>query len=148
VAGSNKKAGLRRLKTIEMAQSPAPAWAPDLTNSTSEVQYIALPGPTFERVRVVQRLVWDEKGRIIDFAMMLQFLADEEIEGWLDVIRIDCSHGTTHGHRFSFAGKEVERFECVTLNGLGDVKLGLDLAEALIYDQWEEHIRRWQNGKS
>jgi hypothetical protein len=148
VAGRNKKVGARRLTKIDLAQSPVPAWTPDFTDSTSEEQYIALPGPAFEKVRVVQRLVWDDKHRIIDFAMMLQFLADKELDGWLDVIRIDCSHGTTHGHRFNFAGKEVERFECVTLNGLGDVKLGIDIAEAIVYDQWEDHIRRWQSGKS
>lgn len=85
------------------------------------------------------------EGRVVEFAMMQQAMVGPD--EWADVVKVDCCHDEVHVHRYSSAGVQVSRTVIRPIRSLDDVETGLDEAEELIYEHWEENRRRWNDGR-
>lgn len=66
---------------------------------------------------------------------------------WADVIRIDTCHDEVHVHRFGQSGTEFARTTLWPIEAQADVARGMDEAERLVVDEWEENVRRWRRGQ-
>ena len=94
--------------------------------------------------RIYQRLDVP-KGQVVDFCLSHQAYV-EDVDAWLDVVRVDCCHGEVHAHHLDREGRQLTRSVIRPIGHVGDVQAGLEEAEALIYDRWEQHARRWDRG--
>lgn len=119
-------------KTVHPEESK---WTPDLDDADVEETVIALVGPH----RVFQKL-WFLRGQVVDFVLIQQTQGDGG--DWDDVVRTDCCHAEVHAHYFR-GNQEVRRNVFNPITSQADVTAGLDRAETVIYDKWEENLRGW-----
>jgi hypothetical protein len=139
------KGGNRQLRSVRNMAAPPPApWSPDLTQCQPYEYVVTLVG---QDARVMVRHFYDDRDRIVDFAMVLQRWVGPEGDDWADVLQVDCDHGEVHVHRFGSSGEQTSRTTFCTLAGPDDVTAGCDYAEDLILGGWEEHLRRWEFGR-
>lgn len=78
-------------------------------------------------------------GRLVDFALMQQRL---DKGTWYDVATFDCRHGTVHVHWYDAQGERSSRTELRPISGQQDVEAGFEQAAAMLFDNWEENLRR------
>jgi hypothetical protein len=71
--------------------------------------------------------------------------------GWARVARIDCCGGTIHRHQF-IIGSEVDIYdhrpimEIPAQDGWEAVDKGYDSASDVMFNEWEDNLRRWRDG--
>ncbi len=91
-----------------------------------------------ETDRVVTRMQL-HNGRLVDFALMQQRLADG---AWLDVVTIDCRHDEAHIHWHDADGKKSGKTDIMPIRTQQDVEVACDEAAEMLYGQWEDNLRR------
>jgi hypothetical protein len=62
---------------------------------------------------------------------------------WVDIVRVDCCHQEVHAHRL-YADPEAVYKVLQPIRTPEDLWAGAELAETLVYDEWETHLRRWE----
>lgn len=125
----------------DAAEATVEPWMPDPEECENEPPYVFQHDPN---ERVVVSLT-THVTRIVAFAVTQQTRASEE-QAWHDVVRIDSAHGTVHLHRFNQRGIEFGRKVLQPINDVGDVEVGYRQAEDLVFDEWQENLRRWRRG--
>lgn len=129
------------------APAQADAWVPNLSEYDHDSWRTYLLGTSDA---VVVSLWTDENGRIVHFAMVQQtalYVDDEAEPEWVEVAKVDCAHGEVHVHRYSSTGRELSKKAFCTINSPDDVTAGYEYAQTVIFDQWEENLRRWEYGR-
>jgi hypothetical protein len=86
--------------------------------------------------RACQRLVWDHRDKLVDFAIMQQILVAKD---WSDVVRYDCCHGSFHVHRFTRQGAESR----IEIGDLSNLDRNYDIAAEAVAEDWEQNRRRY-----
>lgn len=89
--------------------------------------------------------MWLYRGKIVDFAVM-QFRVDDS-GNEVEVARVDCAHGTIHVHQFTRRSGERQRvmYRIPPGNGWEFVNNAYEEAYGLMFDDWEENLRRWDS---
>ncbi|HEY0168888.1 MAG TPA: hypothetical protein VGB75_17720 [Jatrophihabitans sp.] len=87
------------------------------------------------------------KNRIVDFALMQYRKYGGE---WVEVLRIDCTHGSIHRHEFDPDGTErrIEMIPIPTSTGRGQqswdvVDAGYQEAYDWMFGTWDERAKAW-----
>jgi hypothetical protein len=128
-------------KTVHPEPEPT-VWPPDLEAADRDpVPPIVVP--VSENDRIIQRMTF-LRGRVIEFPLMQEH---RQGNSWWRVVRVDTCHDEVHVHRYAGGGNEFRRDLIKPITCQADVEAGLDEAEALIFDQWEENLRRWHLGR-
>lgn len=95
--------------------------------------------------RIAHR-IWRADGRLTDFAIQVQVdVGDADKDEWYDIIRVDCCHGEVHMHRV-YSDDSVYAV-LKSIQSQADVQLGFNDADEQVWDQYEEHVRRWRGGR-
>lgn len=96
----------------------------------------------------VRYQVWRD---LITFFAIMQLVLDEG--EWKHVARIDCCHDMIHRHQFVRSdGRDIfDRQKIVTIPWDGGtrwnvVNSGYHDALGVMYEEWEENVRRWRDG--
>ncbi len=97
---------------------------------------------TADRVQIRMQL---HNGRLVDFALIQQRLADGH--GWLDVVTADCRHGVVHYHRHDAKGNRSSKQDVLPISTQVDIDVGYETASAMMFDEWEENLRRCTDGR-
>lgn len=117
---------------------PPPTWICDVFEHPNEV------APN-QQIFVRQYIY---KGKVVDFAIVQQTLIEGE---WRDVARIDCCHGTVHRHQYGSDGKQVGEPRVIrqipTDDGWNAVDGTYDEADAVMFNEWRDNLRRWRDGR-
>lgn len=83
--------------------------------------------------------------RVIEFAITHQTLdADDE---WRNVVRADSCHHEVHVHQFDKSGNQTSRRVLRTVASVDDVDKGYDEAQEVVFEAWEDNLRRWDVGR-
>jgi len=94
--------------------------------------------------KVEHRQWWDGK-QLTDFVLTLQAeRGDTEESIWEDVLRVDCCHREVHAHRLYLPDPNDVYRVITPIETPEDLWEGADLAEDLVYGEWQEHLRRWE----
>jgi hypothetical protein len=140
----NRKAGNRRLVDMNEPAEPERPWIPYLPADDS----IEQPLPLGERSRCIQRLAFDEQGRLVEWAVIQSRLVDGQ---WQRVAVYDTCHDKgVHVHLFN---RQEERFTEISLRrpikSYKDVEDGLDYVMHCLIDlgYWQENERRSDCGR-
>lgn len=100
----NRRTGGRRLADMRASTEPEPAWAPDLPADHSYRLTLLLS----ERARYIQRLDYDERERLVEWAVIQSRLTNGE---WQRVAVYDTCHGKgVHVHLFNRREKSLLRY--------------------------------------
>jgi len=92
--------------------------------------------------RVYQSL-WRDGHLLTDFVMVQQV----KIRGkWRDILKIDCCHQAVHVHHLRLNGSETVK-SLQEVNHPADLGIGLEKAQDLIFDKWNNNVRRWERGR-
>lgn len=96
----------------------------------------------------IRQVVYTEK--IVDFAIMQLHW---EGQCHHQVARIDCCHSMIHRHQFTRDGHDLyDRLQIKAIPADGGtrwniVDAGYHEVLALMYDEWEDNLRRWRDGR-
>jgi hypothetical protein len=82
----------------------APAWAPDLSEGIVVDPYPVELDRGARRIYV--RMTVDHRDRILDFALVLEVLEDDE---WQPIARADCRHDSIHIDHLDRQGEVVRK---------------------------------------
>ncbi len=96
------------------------------------------------RDRVITRLQMHGH-LLVDFALVQQRHTDED--GWQTVVEADCRHDEVHVHWYNAQGDRCGRQVLRRINTQQDVEDGYDAANALMFDQWDDNVRRRTDGR-
>lgn len=134
-----KPVGRRAIESrlVDKTVNPEPdSWEPDLSRADL-IDETACPlvGPH----RIFQKL-WFFRGQVIHFVLIQQVEAGDS---WDDVVRIDCCHAEVHAHYYRAPDDEARRQVFSPITSQADVTKGLDWAESVVYEHWEENLRGW-----
>jgi hypothetical protein len=55
-------------------------------------------------------------------------------------------HDEVHVHRFGEGNIEVSRTLLMPITSLSDVAAGAELTEKILFEEWEDNLRRWERG--
>lgn len=136
------RASERRLVSMSTA-SAEPHYSPP-PEGACEVEVV--PVDLSETDQFVLRLQ-SHKGRIVDFAVVQR---TRDGGSWFDVARIDCCHGTIHRHQFDRQGTDVYDQRVIKeIQGEEPWKIvdeGYTEAYEMMFNEWEDNLRRWQQG--
>jgi len=92
----------------------------------------------------IEHRLWHDGQLLTDFALVLQvpvWGADlVEPEGWEDIVRVDCCYQEVHAHRLYAKNPDDVYKVLKPIRTPEDLREGAELAEALIYGDWEEHL--------
>jgi hypothetical protein len=136
----NRKAGDRRLVDMSAAAEPEQAWAPDLPADHS----YRLTSPLSERARYIQRLDYDERERLVEWAVIQSRLTNG---GWQHVAVYDICHGKgVHVHLFNRREEEFTEVRLRSVTSYKDVEDGLDYVVDRVLECWQENERRSDRG--
>lgn len=145
--GKNEGHNRRRLVDMSSAATPSQvtqAWlVPDPDECDEHVSnWFIGPGE-----KIWMRLLTDQTDRLVDFAVMQMTLVGNR---YVQVARVDSKHGTVHVHQLFRAtpddtfGHRREMFE---ISCQEDVERGLEAGVDFVTENWEEHKRRWRDGR-
>lgn len=133
----------KRLANMAVEPTPAKLWTPYRAGTEEQAFTAGLLGTM---ARIVHVLWWDGK-RLADFVLLQQVdVGGDEGPEWKDVIRVDCCHQEVHVHRMYDRNEEVYKV-VRRIETPEDLQKGAEEAEAIVYDEWEEHLRRWEHGR-
>jgi hypothetical protein len=137
--------GTRRSRLADMATVPKqykPPPSPPAIEMNSPMEI------TDTDTLKIRRVMYHEK--IVDFAIM-QFTL--EGDDWHQVARIDCCHSMIHRHQFTRDGRDLYdhlEIKAIPADG-GDrwnvVHAGYFDAYAIMFEEWEDNVRRWRDGR-
>lgn len=112
----------------------APDGCPDCHEPAPDHVYVSPE----DRVIVRMQL---HKGRLVDFALVQQHReGDDSI--WRDVAEADCRHDKVHVHWYDARGKRSGETDIMPIVTQADVEAGMERASEMLFDQWEENLRR------
>lgn len=134
----NRKAGDRRLVDMSAANEPEQEWAPDLPAEDSLVQTF----PLSEHSRYTQRLGYDERGRLVEWAVIQSRLRSGR---WQQVAVYDICHDKgLHIHLFNREEEEFTEVRLRPVTSYKEVEDGLDYVLHRLIDLgcWQENERR------
>lgn len=129
-----------------MAIQPPPPklWAPYREGAREEAVTIAIPGA---RARILHSTWWDG-GLLTDFLVLQQVdIGRSDQPEWTDIVRVDCCHQEVHSHRL-YADPDVVYRVIKKIETPEDLQAGAEEAESHVYDEMDEHLRRWEHGRS
>lgn len=126
----------------------------DMSAEVSELEYRPPPKTACDERQWPQYLTevdrlhirtWRYRGRIVDFAIM-QII---EVDGKdVHVARIDCCHSIIHRHQFDKAGVDLYDHRVIVPipheDGWDVVDAGYAAATDVMFNEWEENLRRWK----
>lgn len=143
--GLSNKSGARRKKLPVLdGYAEEPLWEPPLLAECEEDQLSnPVEHPLFT-VRISQRFR-RYQGRLVDFAIILEV---QDVSGlWVEASKIDCCHAQVHLHQRYRSRKEDDtRVVIRDVKDETDITESVDLAIDRIYDDFEEHLRKWSHG--
>jgi hypothetical protein len=133
----------KRGKGVMMSEGPsgateAPDWKPIRTGSLRDDQHIE-----FNPDNRVYQGIWRNGPLITDFVLVQQVKIRSR---WRDVLKVDCCHGSVHVHQLTMSGRNDTR-ELQPISKSADLLVGLTKATDIVYDHWENNLRRWKRGK-
>lgn len=126
-------------RLADMSGQPALYEPPSAEECDSEEVIPIEIDPTSQLVVRLRSL----QGKIVDFS--ISQLVNDAGE-WHDVARIDCHHGSIHRHQFTRGGnqtRQVIRHIPPGQEGHDVVNDGYTPAYELMFNEWEESLRRW-----
>jgi hypothetical protein len=135
----NRKAGEKRL--VDMATRLGP-WMPDLPGVEPPwTQHF----PLSEAAEYVQRLTYDERGRLVEWAV----IQNRRIDGlWVCTAVYDiCHEKGVHVHLYNRNGVEFHQRSLMPVESYADVEAGVDYALERVAECWEENERRSDRGR-
>jgi hypothetical protein len=141
VSPLNRKAGARRLvdMSAETAKPDRP-WTPELPPDEPWVQTF----PISEDARYTQRLGYDERGRLAEWAVIQSRIRNGQ---WQRVAVYDTCHGKgVHVHLFNQQEIEFTERPVRQITSYKDVEEGLDYVLNLLSESWQDNERRADRG--
>lgn len=69
-------------------------------------------------------------------------IATGTIPTWRDVAEADCRHDKVHVHWYDARGKRSGETDIMPIVTQADVEAGMERASEMLFDQWEENLRR------
>jgi len=118
-------------------------WLPD-PDECDESSFILPVADGERRDRVIVRMR-THVTRTIEFAMVQQTLDDNG--DWQEVVRADTCHDEVHVHQFDKTGREISKRSVRKVERVEDVDAGYDEAAVLVFERWEDNVRRWNSGR-
>jgi hypothetical protein len=119
---------------------PEQAWAPDLPADHSYRLTLLLS----ERARYIQRLDYDERERLVEWAVIQSRLINGR---WQRVAVYDICHGKgVHVHLFNRREEEFTEVCLRSVTSYKDVEDGLDYVVDRVVECWQENERRSDRG--
>lgn len=92
--------------------------------------------------------LWWDGGLLTDMVLVQQVdVGDGDEPEWQEIVRVDCCHGEVHVHLLYLADPASVYRVIRPIDTPEDLRAGADEAEQLVYDEWEEHLRRWESGR-
>lgn len=91
----------------------------------------------------IEHRMWFEGGLLTDFVLVQQVpveIANADSEEWEDILRVDCCHGEVHAHRLYMSDPTDVYKVLKEIRTPEDLSEGAELAETLIYGEWESHL--------
>jgi len=134
--------GLTDMSPPVVTRQDDPRWSPDPERPVDEYS-IDFPIAGLGRLKGRQSLD-AETGRIVEFALSAQIERDGT---WHSIARIDTRHEEVHLHILNRRGDTIVRRVIRIIRGPEDVDSGWDESVTVLTDDWEEHERRWTNGR-
>jgi hypothetical protein len=138
----NRKAGDRRLVDMSAAAELEQPWDPDLPPEDPLVQTF----PLSEHSRYTQRLGLDERGRLVEWAVIQSRFRNGR---WQRVAVYDICHDKgLHVHLFNRQEEEFTEARLRSVMSYKDVEDGLDyvLHRLIDLECWQENERRSDRG--
>jgi hypothetical protein len=86
------------------------------------------------------------KNRLVDFALIQQHRVDAD-SPWLDVAVADCHLDEVHVHWYDHNGQRSGRTGIMPITSQHDVESGFQIASDMLFDDWEENLRRCLDGR-
>jgi hypothetical protein len=83
--------------------------------------------------------------KLVDFAMIQQHRQSLD-HAWIDVLVADCQHEELHVHRCDSTGRRSSRTSVMSITSADDVEAAYLKASDLVFEQWEENLRRCRDG--
>jgi hypothetical protein len=121
---------------VMSATSGDQPWAPGLP----AVEEYEQSFPISDSSSYVQRLGFDERGRIAEWAVIQMRKVDGK---WQRVVGCDCCHGKgLHAHHYNREGVEFAQVAVRSINSYGDFESALDYALDRVTMTWRENERR------
>lgn len=118
--------------------APGEPWKPYRSGSVRDEQHIE-----FNKDNRVYQSIWRD-GRLTTNFVLVQQL---KVKGrWRDVLKIDCCHGAAHVHHLTMSGKNDTK-DLQKIEKPADLLVGLEKATGLVFDHWQNNVRRWTRGK-
>jgi hypothetical protein len=141
VALTNKKASIRRLKDMSAGTEPPPGWVPELPKvDTWEQEF-----PISDRASYVQRLDLDERGHIVEWAVIQKVRTDD---GSRRVAVYDTCHDKgMHVHLYDRDENEFTEEPIMPIGSYRDMEQALDYAVDRVVNAWQENERRSDRGR-
>jgi hypothetical protein len=138
----NRKASDRRLVDMSAATEPEQPWTPDVPPEHT-YRYTC---PVGEDGRYTQRLECDERGRLVEWAVVQSRLRDGK---WQRVALYDVCHGKgVHLHLYDRQQEEFTQVSLRPVTSYKDVLDGLDYVMGHLIDVWwHENERRSDCGE-
>jgi hypothetical protein len=128
-------------------EASGPQWKPPPPDECTEDQHaMTLDGADPAKDRVMARLVNDaQTWELVDFALIQQTYAGSK---WHDVAKIDSAHDDEiHVHRYGKRSGEHHATEhLMPITCAADVQAGYSSCYQVIFDNWAENKRKWQDG--
>ncbi len=120
------------------APEPEPDWKPYRDGTFRDEQHIE-----FNADNRVYQSIWRDGQVTSDFVLVQQV----KVRGrWRDVVKVDCCHGAVHVHNLTMSGKN-ETKDLQKIIRPADLLSGFGKATDLVYDHWQNNVRRWNRGK-
>lgn len=140
---SNKKSSMRRKLPELNGYEPPPAWEPPSIADCDPEEI--LPTTLDQVTRITQRFR-RYHGRIVDFAIVLE--AQGPDGEWVEVSKVDCCHAQVHLHQRVVSGDvDDTRVVLREVNSETDIQDSVNTAIDLVFENYEEYLRRWSNGR-
>jgi hypothetical protein len=103
-----------------------------------------LTSPLSERARYIQRLDYDKRERLVEWAVIQSRLTNG---GWQHVAVYDICHGKgVHVHLFNRREEEFTEVRLRSVTSYKDVEDGLDYVVDRVLECWQENERRSDRG--
>ncbi len=136
----NRRAGERLLADMSAAAEPEQAWAVDLPTDHSYVLTFLIS----ENARYIQRLAYDERERLVEWAVIQSRLRNGR---WQQVALYDICHSKgVHVHLFNRQEEEFTQVSLRSVTSYKDIEDGLDYVLDRVIECWQENERRSDRG--